>query len=205
MDPEIARLHDAAWLRDAYVTRGRAMNDIAKELGCTRPAVSKALRRLGIPSRRAGTRTGSAAIHEGYVYVIQAGGKDGPVKIGWSTESPAWRRDVLQIGNHLELKILTTISAKRSLERELHAELKAHRIRGEWFTFNEAVRAAITRILMEPGRINRAAGKNWRYQCDQCGVVGSVSEGQRLCAVCEEFAEAREAASRGIDPFAAAA
>jgi len=49
--PELA---DGGWLRDRYVARGRSLAAIARELGCTPPAVLAALRRAGIKTRPPG-------------------------------------------------------------------------------------------------------------------------------------------------------
>lgn len=44
-------LHDATMLRNLYITRGHSTIAIAKQIGCSQSAVSKALRSLGIPTR----------------------------------------------------------------------------------------------------------------------------------------------------------
>lgn len=72
------------------------------------------------------------------VYIIQVGNKKGPIKIGVAMD-PDKRLKVLQIGNHLELKLIAVIPCngrKRAfeLERILHYELKGLKIRGEWFS-----------------------------------------------------------------------
>jgi len=71
------------------------------------------------------------------VYVIQAGNKKGPIKIGVA-DSPLKRMDELQTGNHVELVMLAIIPCisrlnAYHLETRLHRELGPMKIRGEWF------------------------------------------------------------------------
>jgi hypothetical protein len=71
------------------------------------------------------------------VYVIQAGNKKGAIKIGVA-DNPSKRLDDLQVGNHVELKILAVIPCSSKthayhLEGVLHRELSKYKIRGEWF------------------------------------------------------------------------
>src|SRR5690606_777208 len=69
------------------------------------------------------------------VYFIQAG-EDGPVKIGWAAD-PVARLGELQVGNHLELRIIRTIDGPPIAERVLHDYFGHRRIRGEWFSFDQ--------------------------------------------------------------------
>ena len=66
------------------------------------------------------------------VYFIQAGGPDGPIKIGISYEV-ARRLYSLQRSNPLPLKLLATVPGGARLERELHERFAAQRLHGEWF------------------------------------------------------------------------
>ncbi|MHB8449985.1 MAG: hypothetical protein ACYDAQ_05995 [Mycobacteriales bacterium] len=56
-----AELADAAWLAQRYVHERRSLADIGSELGCSREAVTGALRRAGIARRRGG-RLGAAEL-----------------------------------------------------------------------------------------------------------------------------------------------
>jgi biotin operon repressor len=49
--PRYPELHDRPWLEREYGEKGRAVTDIARELGCTHKAVRVALNRLQIPRR----------------------------------------------------------------------------------------------------------------------------------------------------------
>jgi Meiotically up-regulated gene 113 len=69
-----------------------------------------------------------------FLYFVQAGGADGPVKIGYSGDVEK-RLEALKTGNHLELTLRLKHEHDRAfdLERALHAELAVHRLEGEWF------------------------------------------------------------------------
>lgn len=70
----------------------------------------------------------------GYVYFIQSGASDGPVKIGW-TRKPRTRLSALRTGNPEPLTLLAAVPGSKAMERRLHRELSYYRIRrtGEWF------------------------------------------------------------------------
>lgn len=83
------------------------------------------------------------------VYVIQAGNKKGPYKIGVA-DNPKQRMADLQIGNHVDLRLLLVIpcSSRRNayhLETRLHRELGGLRIRGEWFNSKLKLKEVIER------------------------------------------------------------
>jgi hypothetical protein len=67
------------------------------------------------------------------VYIIRAG-EDGPVKIGVATDTRD-RLVTLQMGNHLDLKIIREIEGWEAAEAAIHARYSHLRLRGEWFTF----------------------------------------------------------------------
>ena len=67
----------------------------------------------------------------GRVYFIQAG-DDGPIKIGWAID-PWDRMATLQTGNPQTLHLRRWVTGTRSMERYLHRQFRADRIRGEWF------------------------------------------------------------------------
>lgn len=66
------------------------------------------------------------------IYVAQAGGEDGPVKIGKAI-NPAARVAALRTGCPVDLQLLTFADWHESNERLIHWYLREHRIRGEWF------------------------------------------------------------------------
>jgi hypothetical protein len=71
----------------------------------------------------------------GVVYAIECVGYNA-VKIGWARDANAvaGRIKTLQIGNPHTLNLIATREGDISLERRMHRELRAYRIRGEWFT-----------------------------------------------------------------------
>ena len=68
------------------------------------------------------------------MYFILAVGGD-QVKIGLS-DNPAERLAQLQVGNAYPLSLLGAIRANASKEKELHRQLAAHAMSGEWFRFS---------------------------------------------------------------------
>lgn len=67
-----------------------------------------------------------------WVYAIQAGAQDGPVKIG-ITVCPAERLTTLQQGNAEQLRGIAAFRCFPHMEKLLHDEFAFARIRGEWF------------------------------------------------------------------------
>ena len=72
------------------------------------------------------------------VYMIQAGGNRGPVKIGFGLD-PEDRLRNLQTGNHLELRIIRMFDGGEAEESALHARFIDLHIRGEWHSFSMAM------------------------------------------------------------------
>lgn len=77
----------------------------------------------------------------GHVYVIQAE-HGGPVKVGRARD-PRKRLASIQTGSPHRLRIIGLIVGGAWMERDLHARLADHRMMGEWFEWNEAVRAVL--------------------------------------------------------------
>jgi Meiotically up-regulated gene 113 len=67
------------------------------------------------------------------VYFIRAG--TGHVKIGYSRD-PKGRLRGLQSAQSTAMVLLRTIDGDQGVERWLHRQFGAYRIRGEWFTFH---------------------------------------------------------------------
>lgn len=73
------------------------------------------------------------------VYFIQSG-HNGPIKIGIS-DNPKARRAHMQTASHEPLRLLGDLPGGAEREKQLHAYLSAHRIRGEWFSPHPVVLA----------------------------------------------------------------
>lgn len=73
------------------------------------------------------------------IYFIQCGDA---VKIGKSNNVRN-RLSQLESGNHQELKIIFTAEGDLSEERYLHSLFRDHRIKGEWFRFDEVIKKYI--------------------------------------------------------------
>lgn len=71
------------------------------------------------------------------VYMIQAGGPTGPVKIGYGDAQS--RVTELQIGNHLELRIIRQFEGAGIEEVALHVRFADLHIRGEWHNFSRTM------------------------------------------------------------------
>ncbi len=66
------------------------------------------------------------------VYFIQAGGRDGYIKIG-TAKSVTRRLANLQSASPVTLKLLHCIDGGKDTEREIHFRFAHRRLRGEWF------------------------------------------------------------------------
>lgn len=74
------------------------------------------------------------------VYIVQAGGQNGPVKIGYAAdESVTSRMRSLQTGSAEILTLLRLIPGMAATEAWLHNKFKDNRLRGEWFEFSEDI------------------------------------------------------------------
>ena len=68
----------------------------------------------------------------GTVYFIESG-PGGPVKIGYTSDTPQSRIRVMQTGNPSRLRLLASMEGTEADEAELHERFEDARIRGEWF------------------------------------------------------------------------
>lgn len=77
------------------------------------------------------------------VYFVAAPGR---IKIGF-TRRPEHRLARLQQADMERLAVLGVVDGSRSDEAGLHAMVKDHRLRGEWFADNEHVRAVVSSFI----------------------------------------------------------
>lgn len=82
------------------------------------------------------------------VYFIQAGA-DGPIKIGVTGGDVAKRRNSLQVGHPIRLRVLKTIRGDVSTEARFHATFATSRLEGEWFLPSPALLEAIASATAE--------------------------------------------------------
>jgi plasmid maintenance system antidote protein VapI len=88
----------------------------------------------------------------GCIYFIQEG-RDGAIKIGWTSNDPQRRRDNLQIGNSHDLHLIGVVpSVEKGAEASWHLRLSAHRKRSEWFFPTAEVLAAVRQQFPAPPR-----------------------------------------------------
>jgi hypothetical protein len=83
------------------------------------------------------------------VYIAQAGGELGPVKIGRASQ-PESRIADLQTGHYATLILLRVIDGGSALERALHKRYAAKKIRGEWFEFDASMLSDDPPLPSEP-------------------------------------------------------
>lgn len=84
-------------------------------------------------------------------YAIEAG--TGEIKLGIALH-PERRLRELSTGSPVELRLLGSIPAGRTVERLLHETFKEHRIRGEWYA--AAVKEDVLTLLRILGQVNEA-------------------------------------------------
>ncbi len=65
------------------------------------------------------------------IYIVRAG-ESGPVKVGRAKDVTA-RMIEIQVCNPEPVALIATFAAPESVEQRLHAALKEHHVRGEWF------------------------------------------------------------------------
>lgn len=135
--------------------------------------------------------------HEaGFVYFIQMG-EGGPIKIGW-TRDPWQRIHELQTAQPYRLRLLGVIEGDRHTERRLHRELAEHRVRGEWF---KSAPDVLAKLDAEGSRVRaRRPYTDRGERCENCETL-LVQREHNVCRACREFAEVRELAAQGVDPF----
>jgi len=101
------------------------------------------------------------------IYFIRAG-KDGPIKIGYTSNNPTLRMSDIQVGCPYRLDIMGCIEGSLQDERYLHLKLSAHNTTGEWFephadvisVVKEAIATGIAVPFSAPGRPRHANAAN---------------------------------------------
>lgn len=68
----------------------------------------------------------------GYVYFVHAP-EVSRIKIGWSAEHPDVRLAALRTGSPVVLERMGFLRGKSSLENQMHARFRKHRLQREWF------------------------------------------------------------------------
>lgn len=66
------------------------------------------------------------------IYFIEIAGRE-PIKIGFTTRTPAQRLSQLQVAHPLRLRLLGACDGDREMEKVLHERFAPYRIRGEWY------------------------------------------------------------------------
>lgn len=77
------------------------------------------------------------------VYFVQQG-VGGPIKVGASRNFEK-RLKTLNTNSHVRMAVLATTPGGFELERDIHHELNAHRLEGEWFAPHPDVLAVVSR------------------------------------------------------------
>jgi hypothetical protein len=125
------------------------------------------------------------------VYFIQAGGPNGPVKIG-KADDPIQRLRDLQVGNHEPLRLIHVVRGGVEREADIHGMFKPLSGRKEWFRFSskmlkvpEFETAPLQHRSSSQIFVQRGSSLDWRL-CPGCGV--SHNESGVYCSVeCAEL------------------
>lgn len=130
-----------------------------------------------------------------WVYFIQAG-EGGPIKIGFTTGSPAARLASLQTGNPYPLKLIAAVRGAVEVETELHGRFGHLRMVGEWFRPAADLTAFIAGVQWSAG-IKPIAGDALPVKED---APGDIDPAPKLgCPECED----RRRAARSIQVWEA--
>lgn len=95
------------------------------------------------------------------IYLVQAGGARGAVKIGFSA-NVRQRVPQLRAFNHLPVRAISIFEGTRADEAKIHTRFKKHHIRGEWFKYEGELEAFCVQMAKKypaPKYLNRAADK----------------------------------------------
>lgn len=132
-----------------------------------------------------------------FVYFIQAD-ENGPIKIGFTSDDPKRRLNQLQTGNAATLRLLGSIRADISRERQFHSDLAEWRLQGEWFEPHPTVLTSIEQALTteaphdcggkhcsfchecQRNCLSLIAGPNDIFICSQCVVLCAEIVSQHL-------------------------
>lgn len=112
-------------------------------------------------------------MNEEHIYFAQAGGKTGPVKIGFSW-NPAQRLAALQTGNHLPIEIVASFRCEnaQSAETAIHRYLGDLRMEGEWFKHDVRITELIE--AFRDSETNMGFGRSHLDQIPGCCVDGNA-------------------------------
>jgi hypothetical protein len=116
------------------------------------------------------------------VYMIQAGGEHGPVKIG-VTDDVEKRLIGMQTGNHQPLVLIRLFEGGPNEERALHQRFADLRLNGEWFSFSKQMLGDVGLIDMERRRnqqfIDRMDELSERYTKLGPKVLNEITDDER--------------------------
>ena len=135
------REHDQEMPEGMAEVDARAHHDIfslatfARRWGWKRSRVRRFVRAI-----IGGEEPPSRPIQSGRVYFVGRADNVGPVKIGFTIGDPEKRVAELQTGHPYPLTVYHAVEGTPRMERKLHAQLKAHRLQGEWFEREAALR-----------------------------------------------------------------
>lgn len=90
-----------------------------------------------------------------FLYVMQSGGMDGPLKFGITSKSVESRRDALQTGNPLPIEVIATCFACHGIvdEQNIHRLCAEERMQGEWFKVSLFTTAIYHAIVLQSSGI----------------------------------------------------
>ena len=140
-----------------------------------------------------------------FVYVI--GPRGGPAKIGIA-DSCRTRRSILNVGNHLYLRIWHFFEADseataRKIERDVHYQLSEKHIRGEWFRLTEADMPMLRRMIAF-GEVLEFDSTGWsleRKGCDEFTPAVCAKARRALNLTVEDLASKAGISTQTLNNF----
>jgi hypothetical protein len=120
------------------------------------------------------------------IYVIQSGERDGPIKIGWTTQNPWARLNELQTGNPYRLRLIAFLEGCHpDNEKIFHRLLAPLRLTGEWFAWSPQTEKFVRAIALEQAGL--LDGEYTALSCFIADTIGidedmSSEDRMKLCA-----------------------
>lgn len=102
-----------------------------------------------------------------FVYFILCNGR---LKVG-RAKNVHRRVSALQIGNPVQLHLYAFVKGRQADEKRIHAEMRRHHIRGEWFNWNAATKRVVDFEVAEEIRNRRRGSRGDTYNLHEWNDV----------------------------------
>src|SRR5262249_28776400 len=111
----------------------------------------------------------------GYLYFIQSGDAEGPVKIGFATD-PVRRFHNIQASSPNPVRLLATIPGDSSAGKDLHRRFADLRGRGEWFRWAGGLRECVASLPTTIPRLRDSGFNDFNIRMPS-DLVAALDEG----------------------------